>query len=168
MGKQEYPFHTTFPQYDGRDYWTSIIQAEVYTKQSLNQILIQGKHPCWVLDWHLKEDIDLDRLVSEVKDRTNRTPSSSTMHGASEGNILGGTEYSFDFDNQILRIYLGRGGYSGARATIGLRYEGNGNEGFFRAHEIISPDSILSFLQGDLSFPKFRSMINEAKNLLED
>lgn len=146
-------------QYNGTDYWASIIQAKVYTAQALDSILLEGKCPCWALDWNLKEDIDLDRLVSNIKEYTGRTPSSSNSVGVN--GLLTGVEYPLEVDSRILRIYVGKGGYSGALATIGLRYEGSGEEGFYQVHKSISPDIILSFLLGEIALPSFRSAINE-------
>jgi hypothetical protein len=149
-------------QYNGMDYWTSVIQAEVCTAQTLDYVLNQGKHPYWALDWNLKEDINLDRLVSNIKELTGRTPI-STNPGNINSSILVEVEYGFDMGNQILRVYLGKGGHSRALATIGLRYEGYVEEGFYQLHRVMSPDFIISFLLGEITLAKFRSTINEAK-----
>jgi hypothetical protein len=151
-------------QYNGVNYWTSVIQAEVYTTEALDYVLNQGKHPYWALDWNLKEEINLDRLVSNIKELTGRTPNSTNLGGINDS-ILVEVEYGFEMGDRILRVYLGKGGYSGALATIGLRYEGDVEEGFYQLHRVISPDSILSFLLGEITLANFRSTINEAKNL---
>ncbi len=138
-------------------FWTSTIQAEIYTVQALDYILAQGKHPYRAFDWRLVEDIELDKLLSDIKARTGRTPSSKTL-SFSSGTIGGSAEFGLGLDDdEILHIYLGGG--SGGGATIGLRFTAKGEKGFFQAHKVLTPDSLLSFLQGEITLHEFRSMI---------
>ena len=144
----------TIPQHDDKSYWASIIQAEVHTKSSLNDILKEGEHPYWALYWNMRENIDVNALVSEINDLTGLAPIS--MDIAPVDRILS-AEYSIPLENRKIRISITNGTSRGASASLGLIPE-RSQDVLFLAHEIFSPDDILSLLRGELSLPEFRAM----------
>jgi hypothetical protein len=108
-----------------------------------------------------RENIVLDRLLTNIIERTSRTPSSSRATPSSEGALGRNVEFDFRFDDEILRIYLGQGGTSGAIIVLG--YAAKDDDGFLKAHGVFTPDLILSFLLGEISFDEFKSMFKDAK-----
>jgi len=150
----------TIPQSDGIRYWTSVIQARASTKSALNNILTNGSHPCWALYWTLKEDIDVHTLVSEIKELSGLAPSSSS--GLGGGRIVS-AEYTIDVNNERIRIFLSGSEFKRMSPAVGLIPESSIDKGFYFAHEIFSPDSILSFLRGEISRQEFRTMLQKAR-----
>lgn len=77
-------------------------------------------------------------------------------------------EASVEYDVQIdddekVRIFLGSSGYNGDSPAVGLLPERSRDTGFFLALEILSPDSILSFLRGEIGRREFRIMLQRAR-----
>ena len=148
----------TIPQ-SGGIYWTSVIQARVSTKSALNEILTKGEHPCWALHWTLKEDVNVHTLVPEIRELTGLAPSSSSGLGTG---MIASAEYTLEVDNQRIRIFLAGGDFGRMSSAVGLMPGSSGDKGFYRAHEIFSPDSILSFLRGEIGRQEFRTMLQQA------
>jgi hypothetical protein len=99
-------------------------------------------------------------LVSEIKELTGMTPSSSSGLGA--GRIVS-AEYSVEVEDQRIRIFLAGSDYGKKAPSIGLIPETSDDKGFFIAHEIFSPGSILMFLHGEMDKQNFRTMFHQAR-----
>lgn len=164
-GQARISIPNTVPQNDDKSYWVSIIQAEVHTESALNHILKEGKRPFWSFHWNMKGNIDVNALVSEISYQTGLTPSSSSsMEIGPDDHVIVNAEYSIPIDNRKIRISIA-GGWSGeTSASLGLIPERSQDGGLIRAHEIFSPDDILSFLRGEVSLPDFRAMARRAIN----
>lgn len=73
-GNMTITYPRTAQQYDGRYFYTCIIQAYFDNAQLLDKIVKEGRHPYYVLYFLLKNELDIPGIVSQIKYRTGRTP----------------------------------------------------------------------------------------------
>jgi hypothetical protein len=151
------------PQYNGRYFSTAIIQVFAANSKVMDKLINEGHQPCQVIYWLLNEKLDVQSFSSSVYEFTNKQPSSSSGIGPPEKTILTGADYYILRDNNIsLRAHVSNGGFRGAGSTVGLVYEGEINNGFHRAHQIFTPDIILSVVAGRTTIPQVRHLVDKA------
>jgi hypothetical protein len=106
--------------------------------------------------------INVQNLVSEINEITGLTPSSSS--GRSTKQTLR-VEYTIGVGNRRIRIFMSGGDYGRMSPAVGLAPESSNDKGFYFAHEIFSPDSVISFLRGEINRQEFQSMLQQAEGI---
>jgi len=118
----------------------------------LEKIISVGNRKYWCLTW-IVDGLNVSKVVSTVFELEGKTPPTS------EGSFQ---RYIISDGNLRIRVDLQQG--QSNLTTINLVFDGGEiGKGFFKAHEIFSPDKILSILYHEVSPIEIRKMVEESE-----
>lgn len=143
------------------DFLRILIHAYTTNIKTLDHVVKIGERPYRLIIWLLKHKINVDRIHTNLT-KDGKFISSSSGITKPDGSILVGRfDYPISCKQNRFRISIAQDGYQDAKSSIELFCENNNYEdGFFRAHELISPSKIISFLYGNISFQEFCDILN--------
>lgn len=156
----------SLPYRSPRDKPTASLYFETESFAAFDKILTDGGHGYWVLEWHMPDDLDVDKIVKRIDELTgkqmqysrhpkNYDSRSTTYVEKAEGYIL--RNHGWELRVEII----------GGNSNIGSRMDliadpSNATNIFRNAHNILSPEIILSVLYGEKSMPEFRNLLQQA------
>jgi len=118
----------------------------------LDRVIELGDKKYWCLNW-MTSDLDVAKVVSRVYEIEGKTPP------ANQTDLE-----KYIIHDMPLRVRVDLKQDLSNMTRIDLVHEGGMGEGFRSAHEIFSPDSILSMLYREISPIEIRKLVERAEN----
>lgn len=168
----------TQQQFDGKYFYKCTVQSYFSTVEVINMVVKEAKHPYYSIQFLLLDELDVTNIVSLIKFKTDKKPSSTSSTGVGQTQRLGRAEYII-VDNETeplstligeqklgnfkrVRVSISINGLKDAASTVGITLEGNSNESFFYAHILLNPTYVLSALIGDIPPNEIPRRVNQS------
>jgi len=124
----------------------------------LNEVITQQKLRYWDLEWQLVGSYPVKSIMDKISENLGKTPGSSSMSSTpAQENIAYSATYGIIELNGIKIV---------ARInpnSLGLTCQGRGiKQGFYRAHNLLSPEKIISILFGEVDFKEVKELLKNA------
>ena len=147
--------------YNGTYAQTAGVYFETKSKDVLNKIISIGQHSYWHLEWIIADDLDVHSLISKVEESTGKKPSTS---GTGSPPNVHWNMADYGISNSVgKRVRAHLTSIDSTKSKIGITCDDSMfDKGFIKAHEVFSPDSILSIIYGEIPLAEIREMITQA------
>lgn len=163
-------------KYDGDNYYDSVVIAYFQNIKVLDKLVSELKHPYWVIDWILKEPINVKAIKKQLYESSPETLDLNTSNDKTFNDSLDRTIINnfndlplFDGIERVksheVRIAIGHSYLMKGKTYVGLIFGGRSEKSFFMAHSVFSPDSLLSILMGEIPMQQIRKMIKDARTM---
>jgi len=146
--------------YNGSYAQTAGIYFETESKDVLNKIISVGQHSYWHLEWIMTDVLDVHSMISKIEENTGNSvsKSGSGLHP----NVMW---QSFDhyFSSGKKRVRATISSIDSTKSKIGITCDdAMFDNGFTKAHDVFSPDSVLSIVYGEIPSKKVQEMIKQS------
>ncbi len=148
--------------YNGNYAKTAGIYFETTSKDVLQKVIVEGKHSYWNLEWTISDALDVHSLIPKVQESTGRVPSSKGGTGSEPNIHWRQADYAISIaSGRRIRVVLSS--IDSTKSKIGITHDdAMFDNGFKKAHEVFSPDSVLSIIYGEIPLQKMQEMIIQA------
>jgi hypothetical protein len=124
---------------------------------TINRVLVED-HPCWTFNWTLCGELDIASLISIIEETHDKKPISTSSDGAK---ATSASYYIAIHSGYRIRVDISSGVSKTTNITL-VYDDGEPNLGFINAHNIFSPDIILSILYGEIPKKDITELILKA------
>ncbi len=144
----------------------AIAAADVYIEtenmSAFDRVVRENNHSYWTLEWTLSDSLDVNSLITKISELTGKIPTSRSGTGTGKNTMWTDATYTILNDEGFTTAanISGDGQHLGKINLV--NYDASANGGFRRAHEIFSPDLILSILFGEKRIPEVRELVRAA------
>jgi len=152
----------TSRQYYG--FYTQAARIHIRTQNYnvLDKILKTGNHPYWVIEWIISNSLDVHSVIDKIDKLLGKQPSSKGGSGSGDNIHWGSADYTiFNDSDRSVRVTLQELNDTSAKVSLISSFNVP-NRGFVKAHEIFTPDKIMSILYAQTNIPEVRELLDQA------
>jgi hypothetical protein len=132
------------------------LRIRTVTADLIDRILVEGNHPCWVMKFRLCDRLDIPAIVSSANYAGRNIPMGRGMNGNK-------TYYGFDYTfRENTSVYVMFRDAIDGTSEVTLVWNGAKDEGFFKVHRMLRPETILSILYDKRKTQEVRQIINDS------
>jgi len=156
----------TFPKTSQQYYGFLTQAARIHVRSDnftvFDKILKAGSHPYWVLEWKIANSLDVNSVINKISELTGRYPPSKSGTGSGSSTHWGVADYYILNDPEAtVRVSLQEIDDKTAQISL-ICHSKEPNQGFTHAHEVFSPDKIMSILYAQTQVPEVRALVQES------
>lgn len=123
--------------------------------ETINKLPLYGKQPYWNLRWILASNLDVDNLLVIIQHLTGK------ISGSKGGHTMGARTIWTSAMFEIGDCISGKAVIHLLTGWIDLSlWERKPNTGFYRAHNLIKPETIINYLIGKMTFVQIKQLLD--------